>query len=39
MHLVMWRSNVGAGDIPLHGFTLANDLQAVVDRIVEGIAR
>lgn len=35
MHLVMRRSDVGAGDIPLHGFTLASDLQAVVDRIVE----
>lgn len=39
MHLVMWRSDVCAGNVPLHGFALPSDLQAVVDRIVDRQSR
>lgn len=38
MHLVVWRSNVGAGDIPLHAFAWTDHLQAVPALVVQGVS-
>lgn len=37
MNSIIWRSNVGAGDVPLHALAWTGDLQAVPALIVKGV--